>query len=179
MQFNLEQATEILSRTPAVLNALLNGLSSDWTTNNEGGDTWSPYDVVGHLIHAERTDWMPRLQIILASGEAEPFPPFDRFAMFEESKGRSLEELLATFAELRAQSLAELASLHLTAADFDKRGTHPAFGAVRLRELLATWVVHDFSHLSQLSRTMAKQYAEAVGPWAAYLSILQSRDVAN
>lgn len=173
MQFNLEQVTEIPARTPAVLNALLNGLSSAWTTNNEGEETWSPYDVIGHLIHAERTDWIPRLNIILTSGEAEPFPPFDRFAMFEESKGETLEDLLTTFAELRAQSLATLANLNLAPEDLDKRGTHPAFGAVRLQELLATWVVHDLSHLAQIARTMAKQYSEAVGPWTQYLSILK------
>lgn len=173
MDFTLADATAVLSRTPVVLRSLLSGLSPEWTTNNEGENTWSPYDVIGHLIHGERTDWIPRLKIILASGEAEPFPPFDRFAMFEESQGKSLEELLATFAELREQSLTTLASLHLTTEDLDKRGMHPALGSVRLESLLATWVVHDLSHLAQITRTMAKQYRGAVGPWAEYLSILQ------
>lgn len=173
MLFNLEQAIEILSRTPAVLNSLLSGLSSDWITSNEGDETWSPFDVLGHLIHGERTDWIPRIKIILQSGEAETFETFDRFAQFEESKGRSLEELLNTFAALRSQSLTTLASLNITAEDLTRRGTHPALGSVRLEELLATWVVHDLSHLTQITRTMAKQYREAVGPWETYLSVLQ------
>ncbi len=173
MLFNLNQAVEILTRTPNVLNSLLRGLSSEWTENNEGEQTWSPFDVLGHLIHGERTDWMPRVKIILQSGEAEPFDPFDRFAQFEESRGKSLEELLAIFTELRAQNLATLASLNIAAEDLDRRGTHPALGAVRLEELLATWVAHDLSHLTQITRTMAKQYREAVGPWAEYLSVLK------
>ncbi len=172
MLFNLDQAIEILTRTPTVLNALLNNLSSGWTTNNEGEQSWSPFDVLGHLIHGERTDWMPRIKIILQSGESETFETFDRFAQFEESKGKSLAELLATFAELREQSLAMLAGLNITAEDLDKRGTHPALGSVRLEELIATWVVHDLSHLTQITRTMAKQYSDAVGPWKAYLSVL-------
>lgn len=172
MLFNLDQAIEILMRTPIVLDSLLSGLASEWTENNEGEQTWSPYDVLGHLIHGERTDWVPRLKIILQSGETETFPPFDRFAQFEESTGNSLAELLATFAELRTQSLATLASLNITAEDLDKRGSHPALGSVRLEELLATWVVHDLSHLTQITRTMAKQYGDAVGPWKAYLSVL-------
>jgi uncharacterized damage-inducible protein DinB len=173
MLFDLRQAVEILTRTPIVLKTLLDGLSSAWTTNNEGEETWSPYDVIGHLIHGERTDWIPRLKIMLESGEAKPFPPFDRFAQFEESKGKTLTELLATFAELRAQNLATLASLNLTAEDLEKRGRHPALGSVRLAELLATWVVHDLTHLTQIARTMAKQYTETVGPWAEYLSVLR------
>ncbi|NOT63139.1 MAG: DinB family protein [Acidobacteria bacterium] len=173
MQFKLDQAIEILSRTPLVLNALLNGLSSEWTSNNEGEQTWSPYDVVGHLIHGERTDWMPRLKIILQSGEDEAFPPFDRFAQFEESQGKTLAELLVIFAELRTQNLAALVALNLTAEDLQQGGTHPAFGSVRLEQLLATWVTHDLSHLSQITRTMAKQYTDAVGPWAEYLSVLK------
>jgi len=174
MLFNLDHAIEILTRTPIVLDSLLSGLASEWTEHNEGEQTWSPYDVLGHLIHGERTDWVPRLKIILQFGEAETFPPFDRFAQFEESNGKSLAELLATFAELRMQSLASLASLNLTAEDLGKRGTHPALGSVRLEELLATWVVHDLSHLTQITRTMAKQYGDAVGPWKAYLSVLNT-----
>ena len=173
MLFNLEQAIEILSRTPAVLNSLLNGLSSDWITSNEGDKTWSQFDVLGHLIHGERTDWIPRVKIILQSGEAETFATFDRFAQFEESEGKSLEELLTTFAELRAQSLATLASLNITTEDLEKTGAHPQLGIVRLEQLLATWVAHDLSHLTQITRTMAKQYRAAVGQWEAYLSVLK------
>lgn len=173
MLFDLVHATEVLARTPAVLNSLLSGLSAEWLTGNEGGQTWSPYVVLGHLIHAERTDWIPRAKIILQSGEAETFETFDRFAQFEESKGKSVAELLTTFAELRSQSLATLASLNLSPEDLRKRGTHPQLGTVKLEQLLATWVAHDLSHLTQISRTMAKQYSEAVGPWAAYLSVLK------
>jgi uncharacterized damage-inducible protein DinB len=173
MQFDLQQSIEVLSRTPTVLQVLLSGLSTEWTTNNEGENTWSPYDVIGHLIHAERTDWMPRLQMILTAGEAQPFPPFDREAMFKEGQHKTLEELLREFAEWRTRNIAALTGLHLTTEDLQKRGTHPALGSVRLEELLATWVVHDLSHLTQITRTMAKQYTEAVGPWAEYLSVLR------
>ncbi len=173
MLFNLVHATEILSCTPVVLNSLLSGLSTEWVIGNEGNETWSPFDVLGHLIHGERTDWIPRIRIILQSGEAETFEPFDRFAQFEESKGKSLEELLRTFAELRTQSLDALAKMNIKAADLTKRGTHPELGIVRLEELIATWITHDLSHLTQITRTMAKQYSEAVGPWKAYLSVLK------
>ena len=173
MLFNLIHATEILSRTPIVLNSLLSGLSTEWIIGNEGDETWSPFDVLGHLIHGERTDWIPRIKIILQSGEAETFETFDRFAQFEESKGKSLEELLRTFAELRSHNLAALAKLNITAEDLAKRGTHPQLGTVRLEQLIATWVAHDLSHLTQITRTMAKQYREAVGPWEAYLSVLK------
>lgn len=175
MQFSLDDAVEILSRTPATFNSLLAGLSDPWIKNNEGPETWSPYDVVGHLIHGERTDWMPRLKIILELGESRPFDPFDRFAQFEASKGKSLSELLETFATLRRQNLATLKQLHLTEAHFKLKGTHPDFGPVTLEQLLATWVVHDLDHISQIARVMAKQYVDEVGPWVRYLSILKSK----
>lgn len=172
MEFQLEHAVNILSRTPSVLNDLLLHLPDEWSRQNEGGDSWSPYDVVGHLIHGEETDWMPRARIILEKGEARPFAPFDRHAQVEKSVGKSLEELLHAFEELRAKNLEKLWEWGLTAEQLEKRGTHPEFGVVTLRQLLATWVVHDLSHLAQISRVMCKQYKEAVGPWEAYLPIL-------
>ena len=172
MEFELNQAKEVLSRTPATLNTLLRPLSESWILGNEGPDTWSPYDVVGHLIHGEETDWMPRAKIILQHGEDRAFEPFDRFAMFEKSKGKSLAELLDDFERARAGSLRELDALALTPALLEKRGRHPELGIVTLKQLLATWVVHDLGHVSQVVRAMAKQYSDAVGPWRAYLSIL-------
>lgn len=175
MKFSFDRATEILSRTPATVTSLLAGLSEPWIKNNEGPETWSPYDVVGHLIHGERTDWMPRLKSILELGESRPFDPFNRFAQFEASKGKSLSELLETFATLRRQNLATLKQLNLTEEHFKLKGTHPDFGPVALEQLLATWVVHDLDHISQIARVMAKQYLNEVGPWVNYLSILKSR----
>lgn len=173
MRFDLEHAAEILSRTPDVLRTMLGGLPAEWVSGNEGGQTWSPFDVVGHLIHGERTDWIPRARIILRSAEPETFETFDRFAQFEESRGKSLGELLDTFAELRSESLRALRELNVTESDLGRRGKHPELGEVTLEELLATWVVHDLDHIAQIARTMAKQYREAVGPWAAYLSVLK------
>ncbi len=173
MILNLVHATKILSRTPVVLNSLLSGLAAEWIMGNEGEQTWSPFEVLGHLIHGERTDWIPRIKTILQSGESETFETFDRFAQFEESKGKSLEDLLSTFAELRLHNLAALTKLNITAEDLAKRGTHPQLGTVRLEQLIATWVAHDLSHVTQITRTMAKQYREAVGPWEAYLSVLK------
>jgi len=172
--FNFEDAVAILERTPGSLGALLNGLPNKWIRITEGEDTWSPYDVIGHLIHGERTDWIPRARHILA-GEARPFDPFDRTAQFQESQGRDLVELLATFSDLRRQNLAALVGMNLTAADFERKGIHPELGEVTLGQLLATWVVHDLDHIAQIARTMAKAYSEAVGPWSAYLSILRDR----
>lgn len=173
MRFNLEHANEILSRTPEVLATMLGNLPAEWVSGNEGGQTWSPFDVVGHLIHGERTDWIPRARLIMRSEEPETFETFDRFAQFEESRGKSLEELLATFAELRSESLRALRELNVTASDLGRRGKHPELGEVTLAELLATWVVHDLDHIAQVTRTMAKQYTAAVGPWTAYLSVLK------
>ena len=172
MEFHLEQAKEILGRTPSTLDALLRHVSVPWIVNNEGPDTWSPYDVLGHLIHGEETDWIPRAQIILNDGEDRPFEPFDRFAMFEKSKGKSLADLLDDFQAARTQSLSELDAMNLTPSLLEKRGKHPGLGVVTLKQLLAAWVVHDLGHVSQVVRVMAKQYTEEVGPWTAYLSIL-------
>jgi uncharacterized damage-inducible protein DinB len=172
--FDLADAIALLERTPATLAALLEGLPGTWTAATEGEKTWSPYDVIGHLIHAERTDWIPRVRHIL-SGEKRPFETFDREAQFRESRGKTLAELLATFAELRRQSLAALAGMKLTDADLARSGVHPELGAVTLGQLLATWVVHDLDHTGQIARTMAKRYTDAVGPWTAYLSILHDR----
>lgn len=173
MQYSLEEACEILSRTPSVLSTMLEGLPQSWTHANEGPDTWSPFDVVGHLIHAEKTNWLPRARGILNQGESYTFEPFDRTAMFEASQGKPLETLLRDFAILRKQSLSLLQSFGLTESDFNKTGLHPDFGQVTLRALLATWVVHDLSHIRQIVRTMAKQYESEVGPWKAYLSIFK------
>lgn len=173
MVFDLRQARLVLERTPAVLHSLLYSLSSEWTTGNEGPNTWSPYDVVGHLIHGERTDWIPRIEHILRHGDAVAFPPFDREAMVGESQGRTLDQLLDTFASLRRQSLDGLDALKLSEADLERNGRHPEFGVVTLRQHVATWVVHDLTHINQVVRVMAKQYDAAVGPWRAYLSVLK------
>ena len=173
MEYRISEAVPILQRTPAALHALLLGLPDAWTRATEGPGTWSPFDVVGHLIHGERTDWVPRVEHILAHGDAVPFPPFDREAMFTASAGMSLAELLATFAELRAVSLSRLDALRLTESDLDRTGRHPEFGVVTLRQHLATWVAHDLSHVSQVVRVMGRQYDGAVGPWKKYLSLLQ------
>ena len=173
MEFRLDEATEILRRTPRTLNALLRDLPDEWARADEGPDTWSAYDIVGHLIHGEETDWMPRARIILSDGEARAFEPFDRFAMFEKSAGKSLSGLLDEFERLRAQSLGELEEMRLAPEALTKRGRHPELGAVTLGELLATWVAHDLGHLAQIARVMARRYEAAVGPWRAYLSILK------
>ena len=172
-QFSLDEAIALLARTPASLNALLRGLPEIWVSRNEGKDTWSAFDIVGHLIVGERTDWMPRVRIILESGEARPFDPFDRFAQVKESQGQSLEQLLDEFGRLRGQNLAALRAMNLQPEDFYRRGMHPELGVVTLSELLATWTVHDLTHVHQLSRAMAYQYCEAVGPWSAYLGVLK------
>jgi len=172
MDFTLETAVPVLTRTPGVLAQLLRDLPPAWVTGTEGPDTWSPFDVVGHLIHGERTDWIPRVEHLLAHGEAVPFPPFDRFAQFEASAGQTVAQLLDTFAALRRQSLERLAALRLTAADLERTGRHPEFGRVRLGQHLATWVAHDLDHLVQVARVMGRQYTEAVGPWRRYLRIL-------
>jgi hypothetical protein len=171
--FNLTDTTAVLSRTPATLDALLRGMPGIWAHSNEGKDTWSAFDIVGHLIAGERTDWMPRLRIILEHGEARPFDPFDRFAQSKESQGKSLDQLLDEFARLRKESLTALEALNLQPQDLTRRGKHPALGTVTLSQLLATWAVHDLTHLHQLSRVMAHQYRDAVGPWSAYLGVLQ------
>ena len=172
MEYRLDQAKEILRRTPATLNALLSDLPNDWVLANEGPETFSPYDVIGHLIEGEESDWIPRARIILEHGEARPFEKFDRFAMYEKSKGKSPAELLARFEEVRGESLRQLDELNLTPELLQKRGSHPALGVVTLSQLLSAWVVHDLGHIRQIVRVMAKQYREEIGPWTAYLSIV-------
>jgi hypothetical protein len=172
-EFNLDETVAVLARTPATLDALLRGLPENWVRSNEGKDTWSAFDIVGHLIVGERTDWMTRTRIILESGEARPFDPFDRFAQAKESQNKSLEQLLDDFGGLRRGNLAALQALNLQPEDWSRRGRHPALGVVTLQQLLATWAVHDLTHVHQLSRVMAHQYRDAVGPWSAYLGVLQ------
>ena len=170
----VEDAVAILERTPGTLGALLRGVPDVWARATEGEGTWSPYDVVGHLAHGERADWVPRARHIL-SGDPRPFEPFDRTAQFAESEGKSLADLLAEFTELRGSSVAELLAMNLSEGDLTRTGRHPDFGEVTLGQLLAAWVVHDLDHVAQIARTMAKVYTDAVGPWAAYLSILRDR----
>lgn len=176
MKFSLNPAVEILSRTPAALKSLLTDLPDAWITATEGAGTWSPFDIVGHLIHGERTDWIPRAKIILEYGQSRPFEPFDRFAQFRESQGKTLVELLETFRVLREQNLQILGDLKLTEKHLALKGRHPDFGTVTLRQLLATWVVHDLNHISQIVRVMARQYGDEVGPWIEYLSILKGKN---
>jgi hypothetical protein len=175
VKFSFDDAIPVLRATPSVLRSWLGELTDAWTMNNEGPDTWSPFDIVGHLIHGERTDWMPRVELLLAHGASRPFTPFDRFAQFRNSRGKSLTQLLDTFAELRQLSLARLESLQIQPADLDRRGLHPELGQVTLGQLLATWVAHDLNHLGQTARVMGRQYTEAVGPWIEYLPLLGTR----
>lgn len=172
-EFNLAQTIAILERTPAALNALLRGLPHEWTRSNEGSGTWSAYDIMGHLIFGELTDWLPRTRVILAGDETRNFEPFDRVGFQNESAGQSLESLLDEFARLREENIATLRKLNLQPNDFNRRARHPALGSVMLSELLATWAVHDLTHLHQISRVMAEQYRQAVGPWTAFLGVLQ------
>jgi hypothetical protein len=172
-EHNLQETISLLARTPAVLNALLRDLPETWTFRNEGENTWSAFDVVGHLIHGERTDWMTRARMVLESGESRTFEPFDRLAQERESRGKSLEQLLDEFSRLRSENLSELRAMDLRQEDLELRGRHPALGVVTLSELLATWAIHDLTHLHQLSRVMAHQYRDAVGPWSGYLGVLQ------
>lgn len=171
--FSLPETIALLSHTPATLNALLRGLPDVWVHNNEGTNTWSAFDVVGHLIFADRTDWIPRARIVLEHGESRPFDPFDRLGQVKESQGTSLDQLLDEFGRVRNESLDALRALNLQRADLDRRGRHPALGVVTLSELLATWAAHDLTHLHQLARVMAHQYREDVGPFGAYLGVLQ------
>ena len=172
MQFDLTLSKPVLQRTPAVLRTLLLDLPTPWIVGDEGPNTWSPFDVVGHLIQGERTDWIPRVEHLLKHGESVAFPPFDRFAQLEISRGKTLAQLLDEFAAARKQSLRRLDELALTPTDLAKRGRHPELGSVTLAQHLATWVAHDLSHIGQVVRVMGRQYAEAVGPWRAYLPML-------
>lgn len=172
MEQNLPQTIALLARTPATLNVFLRELPDSLTHKNEGGDTWNAYDIVGHLVYAERADWMPRVKIILEFGETRAFEKFDRLGQVKESQGKSLAQLLDEFARVRAENLNELRALNLQSEDLNRRGQHPSLGVVTLSQLLATWAAHDLTHLHQLSRIMAHQYREAVGPWSAYLGVL-------
>ena len=172
MNFTVEKSIEILERTPEVLEAMLKNVSPEWTEKTEGGETWSVFDVLGHLVHGEKTDWIPRIEIILSGKPDKTFEPFDRFAQFEESKDKSLPQLLDEFKRLREKNIGVLRSKKLTDKNLNEKGIHPALGEVTLAQLLATWTVHDLDHIAQISRVMAKQYKEAVGPWVEYLKIL-------
>jgi hypothetical protein len=174
-RFALDDAVALLSRTPATLDALLRGLPEWWTSANEGAETWSPFDVIGHLIHGEDTDWIPRVKIILEHGESRTFDKFNREAQFDPSSPRTVESRLEEFAALRRRNLQALQALRLTDADLDRTGRHPAFGVVTLRQLLATWVAHDLDHVMQVSRVLGRQYADDVGPWRAYLRVISGQ----
>ena len=173
MGHDLQCTISLLARTPAALDALLRDLPETWTFRNEGENTWSAFDIVGHLIHGERTDWMPRARMILQFGVTQTFEPFDRWGHVRESQGKSLRQLLDEFAHLRSENLGELRALNLLPEDLDRRGRHPALGIVSLSELLAAWAAHDLTHLHQVSRVMAHQYREAVGPWTRFLGVMQ------
>ncbi len=172
MIYQQHDVVNILQRTPALLKTLLQNLSAEWIMSNEGPDTFSPYDVVGHLIHGEKTDWVVRAKIILEHGINQPFDPYDRFAQYEASKGKTIEQLLDEFETIRQQNVEWLQKLPLTEEDLDRKGLHPVLGEVTLRNLLATWVVHDLTHLAQITRVMAKQYKEEMGPWPEFFRIL-------
>ena len=174
VDFELAIAVPVLARTPGVLDQLLRNLPPAWVSGTEGPATWSPFDVLGHLIHGERTDWIPRAEHLLRHGEAVPFPTFDRFAQLEASTGKTLPQLLDTFGELRAENLRRLDALRLTPADLERTGRHPELGTVTLGQHLATWVAHDLDHIVQVARVMGRQYTEAVGPWRRYLRIIGS-----
>lgn len=172
MTYKKSEALEILERTPAVMYTLLSGLSNDWIRNNEGPETFSAYDVIGHLIHGEKTDWTVRIKRILEYGETKTFDLYDRFAQYEESKGKSLLQLLDEFKNLRNENIIWLKSLKLSQEDLEKKGMHPVLGQVTLKNLLSTWVVHDLTHIAQVTRVMAKQYKEEMGPWPKFFRIL-------
>lgn len=175
MRFSIHSALQILERTPAIIEAMLKNLGADWTMNNEGNDSWSAFDIVGHYIHGEKTDWIPRMQIILDDNKDKRFAPFDRFAQFHESNGKSLDDLIDEFKTLRAENVRLLKSIDLGDELLNRTGIHPKFGTVTLKQLLATWVVHDLTHIYQVSRVMAKQYESEVGPWKEFLGVLNVR----
>jgi hypothetical protein len=172
MEFSLDATTAVLERTPGTLDAMLRGLPDAWTRSNEGGKTFSPFDVIGHLIHGEKTDWIPRARIILEHGESRPFDRYDRFAQERESAGRTLDQLLDEFAQLRRGNLATLRGWNLHGAAFERRGTHPILGTVTLGQLIATWAAHDLTHVHQIARCMAHQVRAAVGPWTKFLGVM-------
>lgn len=172
MSHNLEDSLSLLSRTPAALDALLRDLPDAWTRRGEGDKTWTAFDVVGHLIHCEHTDWMPRARMILQSGEARPFEPFDRWGHVAAVQGKSLSQLLDELSSVRAENVAEVRRWHLGPDELSLRGLHPALGPVTLSELLATWAAHDLTHLHQIARVMAHQYQDTVGPFAKFLGVM-------
>jgi DinB superfamily len=172
MKYSLQRSYEILDRTPAVLQALLAGLPDDWVMPNEGPETFSPYDVIGHLVHGEKTDWVVRAKMILEFGNTQTFVKWNRFAQYEESKGKSLQQLLDEFAAIRKENMVWFRSLNLSEVDLNRQGMHPVLGDVTLRNLLATWVVHDLTHIAQITRVMAKQYKTEMGPWPEFFRIL-------
>lgn len=172
MNFQLEEAVEILERTPQTLSQLLTGLSSEWINRNEGENTWSAFDVVGHLIEGEKNNWLPRIKMILTKGATEPFPPFDRFSQLNQNDGKTMEQLLNEFADIRRANLEILRQIINPKTNFEQTGVHPEFGIVKLREQISTWVAHDLTHISQIARVLAKRYQNDVGPWRAYLRIL-------
>lgn len=173
MQFEITQAINILERTPSVIKNLLWNLPNEWTSSNEGNNTWSPFDVVGHLIHGEKTDWIPRTEIILKGDPEVKFSPFDRFAQYEISQGKTINELIIEFEELRKESLNKLSALSISNDDLKLEGSHPELGKVTLNHLLSAWVVHDLGHIAQISRVMAKQYSTEIGPWHQFMGIMK------
>jgi hypothetical protein len=173
MNFKVEEAIEILERTPQTISSLLSGLSDEWIFSNEGESTWSPFDVVGHLIEAEKFNWIPRIEIILSKGESETFPPFDRFSQLNQNADKNLDQLLVEFTELRKKNIEKLKTLIHPHTNLEQTGVHPDFGVVRLREQLSTWTAHDLSHFAQITRVMANRYYEDVGPWKKYLRIMK------
>ena len=172
MKFDIDKSIDILNRTPYVLEAMLEDLSSEWLHNNEGGDSWSPYTILGHLIHGEKTDWIPRARVILSGEDNKPFIPFDRFAQLEKDQDVPIAELLLEFRDLRSKNIEELKAMNLNEDKLSMTGVHPELGEVQLKELISTWTVHDLGHISQISRVMASQYSSEVGPWSQYLTIL-------
>jgi hypothetical protein len=172
MKFELNRSLQILQQTPSVLRTWLAGLDRPWIENNYGDDTFSPFDVVGHLLHGERTDWMARVEIILEQGTSQAFTPWDRYAMYRESQGKTIDQLLDEFAAARRENLANLDAKKLTPTDLQRTGTHPRFGQVTLQQLLATWVTHDLNHIHQIAKCMAWQYRDEIGPWREYVTFI-------
>ena len=172
MQLNITDATRILTNTPSTLRCQLANLDERWVTANYGPDTFSPFDVIGHLIHGEQHDWITRLKTILDHGTNKPFDPFDRYAMYEESTGKSIQNLLDEFEDARRTNLKTLDSLNLTDDDLAKQGTHPALGTVTAAQLIATWAVHDLNHIHQIAKCMARQYRDQIGPWREYITFI-------
>jgi hypothetical protein len=171
--FSITKSIEILERTPKILSILLGNLSDSWVSKNEGGETWSPFDILGHFIHGDQTDWVERAKVILSSSEDKTFVPFDRFAQFDKSKGKTVQDLLNEFSSVRDEKIQELRGLNISDDSLKLLGNHPTLGKVNLQQLIATWVVHDLSHIAHILRNMANQYREEVGPWIEYLRILQ------